>query len=129
MIARAHYIEQRVDDLETLGRKRDADSVNRILTELSNPEKEIRKAAVEALVQSGDRSVIPRLQELAANTEDLAEKTELNETIDFLKLPSLTEKRPDWKASAQTNAPRTSQRTNGPARKHRQPKQTAQPAP
>jgi hypothetical protein len=68
----------------------DSNSLNIICSELSNPDKEIRAGALEAVVQFGDRSVAPRLRELAAQTEDTDGKSNLLEAANYLELPPLT---------------------------------------
>jgi HEAT repeat protein len=62
-----------------------------IVDELKNPAPEIRKAALEALKQARDRSVIPQMQEMAGQTDDSTEKQAILDAIDFINLPSLTE--------------------------------------
>jgi hypothetical protein len=89
--AHASYVRQRIAELNALAMKDDIVSRDAILAELRNPDKEIRKGALEAAIQFGDRSVVPRLQEVAAQTEDPAEKAELLAAIDYINLPSLSE--------------------------------------
>lgn len=85
-------IERRVAELATLAMNDDVASLNSILSELDSPEREIRKGALEAAIQFGDRShTIPRLSDLLAQTDDSLEKAEIAEAIEYLKLPSLTE--------------------------------------
>jgi hypothetical protein len=67
----------------------DADSLQIILAELTNPEPDIRAAARKAAVQFGDWSAVPTLRTLAAQTEDLDERRMLLEAADFLELPPL----------------------------------------
>ncbi len=67
----------------------DAESLNTICSELTNPDKEIRAGALAAVVQFGDRSVVPRLRELAAQTDDLHEKIDILTAADQLDLPPL----------------------------------------
>ena len=108
-------IEQRVVELEALSGTTDESSVSAILSELGNPEKEIREAAREAAIQSGAREAIPRLEELIERSEDADEKADIREAIEFLKLPSLTEHLAERKASALTNAAIISQ---SPSHRH-----------
>ena len=70
-----------------------------IWAELKNPDKAIRKAALEAAIQFGDRSVVPRLKEIAGQTEDPAEKAAIQQAIDYINLPSLTERLAEQKAA------------------------------
>jgi hypothetical protein len=65
--------------------------VEQILSQLENPDKATRAAALEEAVQLDDRSIIPRLRELAARTEDPQERAELVAAIDYINLPSVEE--------------------------------------
>jgi hypothetical protein len=92
------YVHQRTMELNALAMKNDAVSRDAILDEMQNPDKAIREAALEAAIQFDDRSVVLRLQEIAAQTEDSAEKAAILEAIDYINLPSLTEYREQQKA-------------------------------
>jgi hypothetical protein len=83
--------QDRVAELMALAMNDDTTSLNTIWSELANPDQEIRAGALAAVVQFGDRSVVPRLRELAAQTDDAAEKASILEAANFLELPSLTE--------------------------------------
>jgi len=74
-----------------LAMNNDSNSLAIIWSELANPDQEIRAGALAAVVQFGDRSVTPRLRELAAQTEEAKEKADINAAADYLELPSLTE--------------------------------------
>ena len=87
------YVEARVSELQDLSANNDKESLQTILSELTNRDPEVRKAAIEAAKQFGSRDAIPGLQDALAQTDDQAEKTEINEAIEFLTLPSLTEVR------------------------------------
>lgn len=87
------YVEARITELQDLSANNDKESLQTILSELTNRDPEVRTAAVEAAKQFGSRDAIPSLQDAMAQTDDQAEKTEINEAIEFLKLPSLTELR------------------------------------
>jgi cystathionine beta-lyase family protein involved in aluminum resistance len=69
----------------------DSSSLDTILSELTNADPQIRKAALEATIQFASRDAIPKLAEVAAQTDDPQEEIALNDAIEFLKLPSLTE--------------------------------------
>jgi hypothetical protein len=70
----------------------DVQSRDTILSELkNNPDKKIRAAALEAAIQFDDRSVVPPMQEIAAQTQDPEEKASILEAIDYINLPSLAE--------------------------------------
>lgn len=85
----------------------DPASLSNILADLTNPEKEIRDAAIEATKQFGSTNAIPTLKAVAANTTDTREQIDLLEAADFLSLPSLpvsalpTQTREQMKAAAQ----------------------------
>jgi hypothetical protein len=125
--AHAEYVRKRVAELDTLSMNNDASSRDAILSELQNSDRSIRSAALEAAIQFGDRSVLPRLQDVADGTEDPIEKAELLEAISYLNLPSLTEYLAERAAMGLTNSipgptnftranPRRQPLTNLPAR-------------
>jgi hypothetical protein len=91
-LGREDYIEQRVGELMDLGMSDDAQALKTILSEVTNPEAEIRKAAIEASKQFGSTNAIPALQEAIANTDSIEDKQDLREAIEFLKLPSFLAK-------------------------------------
>ncbi|MGB7749642.1 MAG: HEAT repeat domain-containing protein [Verrucomicrobiia bacterium] len=95
----AMYVRQRTAELSTLAMNNDAVSRDAILAELQNPDKFIRTAALEAAIQFNDRSVVPRLKEIADQTEDPAEKAAIQQAIDYINLPSLTEYLAEQKAA------------------------------
>lgn len=81
-----------IERLMDLSANEDSGSLTTILSELENPDKEIRAAALEAAVQFGERTnTIARISDLLQRTEDEDERTALREAIEFIKLPSLTE--------------------------------------
>jgi len=84
-------VHDRVAELMALAMNNDSNSLAIIWSELANPDQEIRAGALAAVVQFGDRSVTPRLRELAAQTEEAKEKADINAAADYLELPSLTE--------------------------------------
>lgn len=92
------YIERRIEELQDLGMKRDSASRDVIVLELQNSNKEIRKAALEAAIQFGDRSLTPLLKQLAEQTDDPEEKSSLVEAADYISLPSFSEYRARQKA-------------------------------
>ena len=93
VVAESHqaYVERRMSELQDLSAENDAASLETILSELTNRDRQIRHAAIEASMQFGSRDAIPRLLEASAQTDDPAEKAELQQAADYLKLPSLTE--------------------------------------
>jgi hypothetical protein len=90
--AHAQYVSRRIKELNALAMNDDVQSRDTILSELkNNPDKKIRAAALEAAIQFDDRSVVPPMQEIAAQTQDPDEKAAILEAIDYINLPSLTE--------------------------------------
>jgi len=90
--AHAQYVSRRIKELNALAMNEDVQSRDTILSELkNNPDKKIRAAALEAAIQFDDRSVVPPMQEIAAQTQDPDEKAAILEAIDYINLPSLTE--------------------------------------
>lgn len=85
------YVAARSAELMDLAMNDDSDSLTTILSELANRNPKIRQAAVEAAVQFHSRDAIPRLQDAALQTNDAKERAAIQEAIEFLKLPTLTE--------------------------------------
>ena len=84
------YIDAETARLRELSMDNDPASLSNILADLTNPEKEIREAAIEAAKQFGSTNAIPTLKAVAANTTDTEEQIALLEAANFLSLPSLT---------------------------------------
>lgn len=82
-------IDAEIDRLQQFSMKDDPASLSNILADLTNPEKEVWKAAVEATKQFGSTNAIPILKAVAANTDDTREQITLLEAADFLSLPSV----------------------------------------
>ena len=53
-------VAARIDQLRDLSTKTDRASLETILSEVKNPDQEIRQAALDVLSQSGNRAAIPR---------------------------------------------------------------------
>jgi hypothetical protein len=102
---REAQVAARISELRDLSSKRDIASLETLLSEVRNPAQEIRQAALDSISQSGNRNAIPGLQEAAAQTEDAGEKQAIEEVIDFLKLPTLTEILRNQSATNNNNAP------------------------
>jgi hypothetical protein len=77
----------------------DPDSMDGILADLEQPGAEIHQAALQRARELDDRSIIPRLREIAARTGDAREKADILDTIDFLNLPSIDENMADARAA------------------------------
>jgi hypothetical protein len=88
---KAAEIQARIDRLEDLQANDDAESLHAILNELTDSNRVIRHAAIEATTQFRDRAAIPVLADLAARTTDPEEKQELLDAVEFLTLPTYTE--------------------------------------
>ncbi len=86
------YVDQRVAEMMDLAMNDDAQSLNSILSELSNNDPDIRNGAIEAVKQFGSLDAIPKLEAAASKTDSPSEKKTLEDAIEFLKLPSLTAK-------------------------------------
>jgi uncharacterized protein YdiU (UPF0061 family) len=84
-------IQARIAHLNELEAKDDSASLQAILSELTNPEMEIRAAAIESTIQFQSRDAIPALADLAARTSNPQEKQALLDAVEFLKLPTMTE--------------------------------------
>ena len=69
----------------------DPNSPEAVLADLQSPLREVRLAAAERAKQVEDRSIVPRLREIADRTDDPAEKAAIEDAINFINLPSLTE--------------------------------------
>jgi HEAT repeat protein len=95
---RIEACRQRVAELTELATTREANSLDTILSELSNRNAEIRRAALAAAVEFGDRSAIPALKEAMESNPDPQEKVNIQKAIAFLQLPTLTEADPGLEA-------------------------------
>jgi HEAT repeat protein len=105
--ARQAYVEKRSAELMDIAMTDDRTNLDTILSELSNRDPEIRKAALEAAIQFGSRDAIPKLADAISQTDDPSEKAALADAIEFLKLPSLTEIRAQSSAQANGNSAAT----------------------
>jgi HEAT repeat protein len=72
-----------------LGMAEDTSSLTTILSELTNRDPSIRKAAIDAAIQFGSRDAIPSLKEASLQSEDPEEKIAIREAIKSLSSPSL----------------------------------------
>lgn len=87
----AEWIAGRVEELDKLSSFDDAGSLNAILAELGNSEPEIRAAALASVRSFGSRDAVPWLQKLSIAATDSGEKKALDEAIEYLQLPTVTE--------------------------------------
>jgi hypothetical protein len=93
-------IDAETDRLQQWSMDNDPASLSNILADLTNPEKEIRDAAIEAAKQFGSTNAIPTLKAVAANTTDTEEQIALLEAANFLSLPSV-----NWGGSTTPKTP------------------------
>jgi len=84
-------VAARIAELGDLSGKTDRASFETLLSEVRNPDEEIRQAALDAISQSGNRTAIPGLREAAAQTQDAQQKQAIEDVIEFISLPTLTE--------------------------------------
>jgi hypothetical protein len=83
------YVEARSAELMDLGMTEDINSLGTILSELGNRDPSIRKAAIEAAGQFGNRDAVPSLKEAALQSDDPEEKLAIRDAIESLTTPSL----------------------------------------
>jgi HEAT repeat protein len=79
------YVSSRVAELMDFAMTDDPQSLRSILSELNNPEIEIRQAAVIAAVQFKSADAIPALQDAYTRTDELEEKVSIRKAIAFLQ--------------------------------------------
>lgn len=84
-------VNERILELSDLATQGDSASLGVILSELSNDNPDIRRAALDAVMQSGNPDAIPALQQLADRSVDPQQRTDLAQAIEFLSLPSLSD--------------------------------------
>jgi len=84
----ATYVLERRAQLIDLGRSEDPADLKTILSEMENPEPEIRKAALSATIDFGSKDAIPTLQNEMNWATDLDEKIAIRKAIEFISLPS-----------------------------------------
>jgi hypothetical protein len=95
------------------------------LATLETSDKEVRAAALEAVRELDDRDAIPQLQQLAAETDDPAEKAALLDAADFLNLPSFLDHATAHQGSGRI-IPKTSTKLSERAALLRQARQNGQ---
>src|SRR5262249_16922883 len=96
------YSERHIAELEALGTDSDPAALAVITSELTNPDPEIREAAIEATVQFGSRDAIPALKEASTRIDDEAQRAEISKAISYLSLPTLDEVSLPRKTSGQS---------------------------
>jgi hypothetical protein len=88
-------INAEIDRLASWAMTDDPQSLSNILGDLTSPEPEIRKAAIEAAKQFQSTNAISALKAAAANAEDTQEAIAMLQAADWLALPSADLHRPD----------------------------------
>ena len=127
------YIEAETSRLQDLSTQDDATALSAILNDLTNPEKEVRLAAIEATKQFGSKDAIPTLQASVADAKDTDEKIALLQAADFLALPTLadagvqTPLTPDQLQALQEQRQRQAARKQYLLQKHAQDQNTLSP--
>ena len=113
---RAAAIENELDAIRELQGDADGENNPKIISALvdkvANPEAEVRSAALDALRQLNDTNAVPGLQQAVDLIKDPRGKVAVLDTIDYLKLPNVTDMP---SADAATNYP---DETNKKARQH-----------
>lgn len=92
---RAAMIEKEVDQIRDLQGEADGANnpmiISALLAKLSHPEAEVRRAVLEAVKQMDDTNAVPGLEKVAENIKDPREKVAVMDTIEYLKMPSITD--------------------------------------
>jgi hypothetical protein len=108
--ARAAQIQRDLDEIrEALanGTVDPSATENILLDKVVHPEKEVRKAALEALIQLNDTNAIPRLQQAVQSLEDPHDKAAVLDAIAYLQLPdTITNEPPAGAIVSQPRPPR-----------------------
>lgn len=91
---RAAVIQKEIDEIQNLQAAVDGSNnqqiIDALVAKISNPEAEVRKAALEAIKQLNDTNAVAGLQRVANQTQDAHEKVAILDTIDYLNMPSIT---------------------------------------
>jgi hypothetical protein len=85
------YIEEETSRLQEWSTQDDPASLAAILSDLTNSEKSVRLAAIEAAKQFGSRDAIAALKASVGNAADTGEQIALLEAADFLSLPTIAD--------------------------------------
>jgi len=86
---RQEAVDAETDRLQQWSMKDDPASLSNILADLTNPEKEVREAAINATKEFGSTNAIPALKAAAEATEDLQEKIAYLDAAQFLTIPPI----------------------------------------
>jgi hypothetical protein len=114
---RAAVIAKEIEQIQQLQGEADGTNnpiiISALLDKISNPEADVRKAAVEALRELNDTNAISGLEKVVDNLKDPREKVAVLDAIDYLKMPSVMADVPATDYS--TNAARTNELLFPPA--------------
>lgn len=113
---RAAVIAKEVEQISDLQGQADGTNnpqlIMAILDKFSNPELEVRQAALQALKEMNDTNAVPGLEKVAASLQDAREKVAVMDTIEYIKLPSVTQNVPPEYATNLVFASHSSGATN-----------------
>jgi hypothetical protein len=89
---RAVVIQKELDQIQELAAEVDGTNnpviIAALVGKVQNPETDVRKAALAALVQISDTNVVSELQRAADGMTDPRAKVDVMDTIDYLSLPN-----------------------------------------
>lgn len=90
---RAAIIQKELEEIQALRDEVDGTNnaivISALLDKMKALEPEVRKAALDALVQMNDTNAVPGLQTVADNTKEPHEKVSIMNAIEYLKLPDI----------------------------------------
>lgn len=84
-------MQDRMAQLTQLGASDDPNDLHTLVASLNDKQPEIRKTALDAIVQFGSKDAIPALEKEMQWTEDPQEKVDIINAIKYLQLPSFQE--------------------------------------
>jgi len=90
---RAAEVDRELDQIRELqaGGTDNPQTTGLLLGKVTHRETEVRKAALEALVQLNDTNAIPGLEQAASLIQDPREKVAFMDAVSYLKLPGVTD--------------------------------------
>lgn len=92
---RAAEVEKEVDAIRDLQGEANGTNnpmiISALLDKLSHPEAEVRQAVLEAVKQMDDTNAVPGLEQAVESIKDPREKVAVMDTIEYLKMPSITD--------------------------------------
>lgn len=94
------WVQEREFALDGLSSSDDPATLRELVSELRNPRRVLRETALESLEFRRDRAALPYLRELAANAPDAIDEDGVEDLIEFLELPTMTEVLEQMRANA-----------------------------